>query len=95
MIDAKYNTIRTRDARAVLGASLGGVTSFWIGLKYPEHFPDRRTVEFVLGRRRTSCHGLGETGPVGEQIHVLSRRRHPRGLRRLAAGECLASRQGL
>ncbi|MBK8810945.1 MAG: hypothetical protein IPN69_09470 [Acidobacteria bacterium] len=38
VIDAKYNTIRTRDARAVLGASLGGVTSFWIGLKYPGTF---------------------------------------------------------
>ncbi|MBA3632300.1 MAG: hypothetical protein H0W58_05750 [Acidobacteria bacterium] len=37
-IDAKYNTIKNRDGRAVLGASLGGITSIWIGLKYPEVF---------------------------------------------------------
>jgi enterochelin esterase-like enzyme len=37
-IDAKYNTIKTRDGRAIIGASLGGVTSLWIGLKYPEVF---------------------------------------------------------
>jgi len=37
-IDAKYKTIKTRDGRAVLGASLGGVTSVWVGLKYPEVF---------------------------------------------------------
>ena len=37
-IDAKYNTIKSRDGRAVLGASLGGITSVWVGLKYPEVF---------------------------------------------------------
>ena len=37
-IDAKYNTIKSRDGRAVLGASLGGITSIWVGLKYPEVF---------------------------------------------------------
>ncbi len=37
-IDAKYNTIKNRDGRAVLGASLGGITSVWVGLKYPEVF---------------------------------------------------------
>ncbi len=37
-IDAKYNTIKSRDGRAVLGASLGGITSVWVGLKYPETF---------------------------------------------------------
>ncbi|MDQ3130026.1 MAG: alpha/beta hydrolase-fold protein, partial [Acidobacteriota bacterium] len=37
-IDAKYNTIKNRDGRAVLGASLGGITSVWVGLKYPEIF---------------------------------------------------------
>jgi len=37
-IDAKYNTIKNRDGRAVLGASLGGITSVWAGLKYPETF---------------------------------------------------------
>lgn len=37
-IDAKYNTIKSRDGRAVLGASLGGITSVWVGLKYPEIF---------------------------------------------------------
>ena len=37
-IDAKYNTIKTRDGRGIIGASLGGVTSVWVGLKYPEVF---------------------------------------------------------
>ncbi len=38
LIDAKYNTIKNRDGRAILGASLGGITSVWTGLKYPETF---------------------------------------------------------
>jgi enterochelin esterase-like enzyme len=37
-IDAKYNTIKNREGRALLGASLGGITSIWVGLKYPEMF---------------------------------------------------------
>ncbi len=37
-IDAKYKTIKNRDGRAILGASLGGITSVWSGLKYPEVF---------------------------------------------------------
>jgi enterochelin esterase family protein len=37
-IDKQYNTIKNRDGRAVLGASLGGITSVWVGLKYPEVF---------------------------------------------------------
>ena len=37
-IDGKYNTIKSRDARAVLGASLGGITSLHAGLKYPHVF---------------------------------------------------------
>ena len=37
-IDAKYKTIKSRDGRAILGASLGGITSVWVGLKYPEVF---------------------------------------------------------
>ncbi|MDQ3321242.1 MAG: glycoside hydrolase family 15 protein [Acidobacteriota bacterium] len=37
-IDAKYNTIESRDGRAILGASLGGITSVWTGLKYPGIF---------------------------------------------------------
>jgi enterochelin esterase-like enzyme len=38
LIDAKYNTVKSRDGRAILGASLGGITSVWVGLKYPEIF---------------------------------------------------------
>ncbi len=38
LIDAKYKTTKTRDGRGVLGASLGGITSVWVGLKYPEVF---------------------------------------------------------
>lgn len=38
LIDAKYKTTKTRDGRGVLGASLGGITSVWVGLKYPQVF---------------------------------------------------------
>ncbi|MGI8642020.1 MAG: glycoside hydrolase family 15 protein [Pyrinomonadaceae bacterium] len=37
-IDGKYNTIKSRDGRAILGASLGGITSIHTALKYPEVF---------------------------------------------------------
>lgn len=37
-IDAKYNTVKSRDGRALLGASLGGITSVHAALKYPEIF---------------------------------------------------------
>lgn len=37
-IDAKYKTIKSRDGRAILGASLGGVTSVHTALKYPKIF---------------------------------------------------------
>ena len=37
-IDRRYRTVKNRDARALLGASLGGVTSVWIALKYPAMF---------------------------------------------------------
>ena len=37
-IDKQYNTIKNRDGRAILGASLGGITSVHTALKYPEIF---------------------------------------------------------
>ncbi|MDQ3801662.1 MAG: glycoside hydrolase family 15 protein [Acidobacteriota bacterium] len=37
-IDKRYRTIRNRDGRALLGASLGGITSIWIGLRHPDKF---------------------------------------------------------
>ncbi|MCW5960170.1 MAG: hypothetical protein KIS76_08400 [Pyrinomonadaceae bacterium] len=37
-IDAKFNTIKSRDARAIMGASLGGITSINTAIKYPEIF---------------------------------------------------------
>ena len=37
-IDRRYHTIATCDGRATLGASLGGITSLWIGLRHPEKF---------------------------------------------------------
>jgi glucoamylase len=37
-IDRRYLTIPNRDGRALLGASLGGITSVWIGLKHPDKF---------------------------------------------------------
>jgi enterochelin esterase-like enzyme len=38
VIDSKYKTIKNRDGRAVLGASLGGITAVHVGLKYPHVF---------------------------------------------------------
>lgn len=38
IIDKSRGTIKSRDGRAIMGASLGGITSFHIGLKYPEIF---------------------------------------------------------
>jgi enterochelin esterase family protein len=37
-IDARYRTRPVRDARSLIGASLGGVTSIWAGLRHPEVF---------------------------------------------------------
>jgi enterochelin esterase-like enzyme len=37
-IDSKYKTIKSRDNRAIMGASLGGITSVHAALKYPEIF---------------------------------------------------------
>lgn len=37
-IDKRYQTIKSRDGRALLGASLGGVTSIWTALKHPDIF---------------------------------------------------------
>jgi glucoamylase len=38
VIDAKYKTIKSRDGRAIMGASLGGITSVNAALKHPEVF---------------------------------------------------------
>lgn len=38
VIDSKYKTVKNRDGRAVLGASLGGITAVHVGLKYPHVF---------------------------------------------------------
>lgn len=37
-IDAKYKTVKSRDGRAIMGASLGGITSLHAAVKYPEIF---------------------------------------------------------
>ncbi|HEX8190880.1 MAG TPA: alpha/beta hydrolase-fold protein, partial [Pyrinomonadaceae bacterium] len=37
-VDARYRTRPTRDARALSGASLGGVISVWTALRHPETF---------------------------------------------------------
>ncbi|MCD9188322.1 MAG: glycoside hydrolase family 15 protein [Pyrinomonadaceae bacterium] len=38
MIDANYKTVKSRDGRAIIGASLGGITSIHTALKYPDVF---------------------------------------------------------
>lgn len=37
-IDKRYRTVANRDGRALIGASLGGVTSLWAAMKYPQVF---------------------------------------------------------
>ncbi len=37
-VDARYRTRAERQSRALLGASLGGVISYWTALKYPDVF---------------------------------------------------------
>lgn len=37
-VDKRFRTVADRDHRATIGASLGGITSLWIGLKHPETF---------------------------------------------------------
>jgi Enterochelin esterase and related enzymes len=37
-IDKRYRTVANRDGRALLGASLGGITSLHIGLRHPDKF---------------------------------------------------------
>ena len=38
LVDSRYRTRPTRDARALSGASLGGVISVWTALRHPETF---------------------------------------------------------
>ncbi|HWS90858.1 MAG TPA: glucan 1,4-alpha-glucosidase [Pyrinomonadaceae bacterium] len=38
LVDSRYRTLRTREARALSGASLGGVISVWTALRHPETF---------------------------------------------------------
>ncbi len=38
VIDGNYKTLQTRKGRAILGASLGGITSIWTAVKYPQVF---------------------------------------------------------
>ena len=38
VIDAKYKTVKSADGRAIMGASLGGITSVHTAIKYPEIF---------------------------------------------------------
>jgi glucoamylase len=37
-VDGRYRTVKNRDGRALLGASLGGVISYWTALRHPEVF---------------------------------------------------------
>jgi glucoamylase len=38
LVDSRYRTRATRDARALMGASLGGTISVWTALRHPELF---------------------------------------------------------
>src|SRR5258706_5443192 len=53
-IDRRYHTIQNRDGRATLGASLGGITSLWIGLRHPDKFarPGGQSSSFWVDNER-------------------------------------------
>jgi len=38
LVDSRYRTRAVRDARALMGASLGGVISVWTALRHPDLF---------------------------------------------------------
>jgi enterochelin esterase family protein len=38
LVDSRYRTRASRDARALTGASLGGTISFWAALRHPDTF---------------------------------------------------------
>jgi enterochelin esterase family protein len=65
LIDARYRTRATRDARALMGASLGGVISVWTALKHGDVFARvaGQSTAFQIDDERvvTTLAALGET----------------------------------
>ncbi len=71
LVDARYRTRRAREARALSGASLGGVISVWTALRHPETFARVAGLSTAFqidgGRLLDALAGLDEQ----------TRRRHP------------------
>lgn len=71
LVDERYRTRPTREARALSGASLGGVISVWTALRHPETFA--RVAGLSTAFQIDGGRLLSELAGLDEQ----TRRRHP------------------
>ena len=71
LVDSRYRTQRARDARALAGASLGGVISVWTALRHPDTFA--RVAGFSTAFQIDEGRLLAALARLDEQ----TRRRHP------------------
>ena len=71
LVDARYRTRRARDARALSGASLGGVISVWTALRHPETFAR------VVGHSTAFQIDEGRLLAALARLDGETRRRHP------------------
>jgi len=68
LVDAKYRTLPARESTGILGSSLGGLISYYIGLKYPGTF------KFVGGMSSTFDWGTPNMIELFQQATGLSTR---------------------
>jgi glucan 1,4-alpha-glucosidase len=71
LVDARYRTRRARDARALAGASLGGVISVWTALRHPDTFA--RVAGFSTAFQIDGGRLLDDLARLDDE----TRRRHP------------------
>ena len=71
VVDARYRTRPTREARALSGASLGGVISVWTALRHPETFAR------VAGHSTAFQIDGGRLLAALAALDARTRRRHP------------------
>jgi len=57
VVEARYRTLPGAENRAIMGSSLGGLISYYVGLKHPE--------AFKYGGGRSSTFGWGKLGSLG------------------------------
>jgi Putative esterase len=64
LIDSKYRTLSDKENTAILGSSLGGLISYYIGIKHPDTF------KYIGGMSSTFAWGsFGLTNPTMENIY--------------------------